>query len=122
MDMFRNGPAPAPIAMKDTEAPLGRDAGRDSAHNRAAVVIFGISGVAVVAVALSCYALRGSEPEWPTAIRLTQPLGVALDSEGAVQKFTIFDAATGISETVTVLPERDTAEAASTSVGAPLAR
>ena len=44
MDMFRNGPAPAPIAMKDTEAPLGRDAGRDSAHNRAAVVIFGISG------------------------------------------------------------------------------
>lgn len=122
MDMFGNGPAQAPIAMKDTEAPLGRDAGRDSAHNRAAVVIFGIGGIAVVAVALSCYALRGSEPEWPVAIRLTQPLGMAIDSAGAAQKFTIFDAATGISETVTVLPERDTAEATRTSVGAPVAR
>ncbi|HEY9214997.1 MAG TPA: hypothetical protein VIQ29_19365 [Ancylobacter sp.] len=122
MDMFGNGPAHTPIAIKDTEAPLGRDAGRDSAHNRAAVAIFGIGGIAVIAVALSCYALGGSEPEWPTAIRLTQPLGVALDSDGAAQKFTIFDAATGLSETVTVVPERDTAEATPAHAGAPVAR
>jgi len=61
----------APGAVPQADAPLGRDAGRDSALHYAAISIFGLCGVAVLAVAVGCYAVAGSDPDWPLASGLT---------------------------------------------------
>lgn len=104
------------------EAPLGRDAGQDSARNVAAFAIVGLACVAVIAVGVSCYAWNGHEPVWsfhdapdmggfaPQGVAVDQPMLRPSLSAGD-PRITVYDAATGRSETLGG-DELDTADAA----------
>lgn len=105
------------------EAPLGRDAGRDSARNIAAFALVGLACVAVIAVGVGCYAWSGHEPVWsaheapdlgsfaPTGVAVDQPM-LRPSLSGGDPGITVYDAATGRSETLTGADELDTADAA----------
>ncbi|MBS9476024.1 hypothetical protein [Ancylobacter radicis] len=126
------------------EAPLGRDAGRDSARNAAAVAIVGLACVAVIAVGVGCYAWNGHEPVWSFGDgRLDlggfEATGVAVDApmlrpslsnalgggaQGPNAGITVYDAATGRHEVLgaSELDTADAARAAGTDMDAPLTR
>ncbi len=117
------------------EAPLGRDAGRDSARNAAAFALVGLACVAVIAVGVGCYAWNGHEPIWssrdaadlggfmPTGVAVDQPMLRPSLSAGD-PGITVYDAATGRSETLSGAgDELDTADAAhAAGMGAPVTR
>ncbi|MDR6952437.1 hypothetical protein J2X65_001792 [Ancylobacter sp. 3268] len=126
MMMLRPPPAAAPAfppnILTEVEEPLGRDLGRDSDLNRAAVAIFGLAGLAIVAVASAWLMLRGEAPS--TAPAGDPLLGGSFEHENAAVAadapmlrpaspiddgpgpgaFTLMDAATGLREVVEVLP------------------
>lgn len=64
--------------------PLGRDAGLDSVHNRAAVAIFGVAGLAIIGVAVSWLAFRGAEPTWTDHPELIVPGGSVVPADAPV--------------------------------------
>ncbi|MCB4767190.1 hypothetical protein LGR54_01095 [Ancylobacter sp. Lp-2] len=115
-------PAFPPKILAEAEEPLGRDVGRDSDLNRVAVAIFGLAGLAIIAVAAAWLMLRG---ETPVAVRSNEPLfgdsfepgnapmaadapilrqGSPTDDGPTPGAFTLMDAATGLREVVEVLP------------------
>lgn len=114
-----------PKTIAEGEQPLGRDIGRDSELNRAAVAIFGLAGLAIVAVASAWLILRGDTPgvaradgpllggsfEAGTApVAADAPMlrpGSQTDNGPGPGAFTLMDAATGLREVVEVLPPGD---------------
>lgn len=116
----------------------GHDDGKDSARHYAAVGIVGLAALAIVGVGVGAYAFRPADTP-PVAERLfgaddgsLLAIGVAADTpmlrpgfgaEGG-DGITVFDGATGRSETVGGPDELSTADAAAFSGGepAPLAR
>ncbi|MBS7543710.1 hypothetical protein [Ancylobacter oerskovii] len=124
MTTLRQPPAAAPAfspkTLTEVEEPLGRDLGRDSDLNRAAVTIFGLAGLGILAVTSAWLMLRG---EAPATVRVDGPLlsggiepGNAAGDMPTLRQswpaddgpgpgaFTLMDAATGLREVVEVLP------------------
>lgn len=101
----------------EMDAPLGRDAGCDNARFWAAVAIFGLTGVAVVAVAGAWLALR-ERPQAPLqdlfahengAVFVDMPMLRPRIDDGEEDgpgrgSFTFLDGTTGLREVVEVAP------------------
>lgn len=108
--------------MNELDAPLGLDRdGQDRAHNRAAIAVFGVAGLAIVATGLAWFGLRQT-PVPQALIELPAPAAatVALDApvlrpelrEEAMavsadpgRSITIIDGKTGKRETILVGPD-----------------
>ncbi|MCJ8144368.1 hypothetical protein MKI84_15705 [Ancylobacter sp. A5.8] len=121
MDMLRNTTAPRlPILVDDDRlagGPLGRDAGRDSDHNRAAVAIFGIAGLAMVGVLFCWLSARGSEPGWTDHPALMLPGGAPVPADAPMLR-PGFDAGAG--GDVTLLDPAESTRARLTAAPLPL--
>lgn len=112
--MLRKPAVPTMPMLIDDEGPLdgplGRDAGLDSVHNRAAVAIFGVAGLAIIGVAVSWLAFRGAEPSWTDHPELIVPGGSLVPADAPVLRpgFSAGDAGNS-AEGAFTLPARITA-------------
>ncbi|WP_414592064.1 hypothetical protein [Ancylobacter sp. G4_0304] len=122
--MLRNTAAPRlPILVDDDRVagdPLGRDDGRDSAHNRAAVAIFGVAGLAVVGVLFGWLSTRGSEPAWTDHPALMLPGGAPVPADAPMLRPGFDSSAAGDAVISDPAPNLATARSALLTV-APLA-
>ncbi|HSI18070.1 MAG TPA: hypothetical protein VK980_09890 [Sphingomonas sp.] len=111
--------------MNELDAPLGLDtAEHDRACNHAAVAVFGLTALAILAGGVGWYSLR-SAPEAPVAIDFASPAAAAVSADAPVlrqdlrdeplasapvaiqRSVTIIDGKTGKRETIMLGPDAD---------------
>lgn len=112
--------------MNELDAPLGLDtAEHDRACNHAAVAVFGLTALAILAGGVGWYSLRSPPAEAPVAIDFASPAAAAVSADAPVlrqdlrdeplasapvtiqRSVTIIDGKTGKRETVMLGPDTD---------------